>query len=183
MEDVEKVKKICVLYNPENLTAPFLEKIQERYQGEFIYQDFNDLGVGISTVNFNTDINQVELTIIHILSQTFYNRLIPYFYGASGAIIFLTQNPRSFETAKYFYQYFRNITGDSSIPVVFIDVLHENQRILIEEEERLEENSVEYYYEINSDDHIAFNRIFSQFVRNFLDFQKHQDLKLDIINT
>ncbi len=172
MEDNEQVTKICILYNPENLAAPFLKKIQERYQGQFIYQDFNGLGVGISTMNFIIDTNQIELTIIHILSQTFFNRLVPYFYGTSGAIIFLTQNPRSFETAKYFYQYFRNMTSDSSIPVVFIDILDVKKGILIEEEEKLEENSIESYYEMTINDHNGFERIFSQFVKNILVLQE-----------
>jgi len=179
MEKNEQIIKICVLYNPKNLVTPFLEKIQDRYQGQFIYQDFNDLGVGISTLNFISDTNQIELTVIHILGQTFFNKLVPYYYGASGAIIFLTQNPRSFETAKFFYKYFRNITGDPKIPVVFIDVLDEYKRILIEEEEKLDVNSDESYYEMKSDDNNAFDRIFSQFVKNVIDFLENQGLNPD----
>ncbi|MFX0150889.1 MAG: hypothetical protein ACFFAJ_08925 [Candidatus Hodarchaeota archaeon] len=112
---------------------------------------------------------KVEIILVHTIGQILFNRLIPYYHGASGALIFFKRSDSSsFGTARHFYQYFRKITSDSKIPITFIDILNKKVEILISEEEVLEDNSNVNYYEIGSEDTKTFFSIFEKFVERVL---------------
>ncbi|MFX0184038.1 MAG: hypothetical protein ACFE95_13225 [Candidatus Hodarchaeota archaeon] len=157
--------KICILSHPEGLVTHFFSNLYDKYNGKSVYQDFSGLGVGITSIKYEINKKQVEIILVHTIGQILFNRLIPYYHGASGALIFFTRNnTSSFETTRHFYQYFRKIISDSKIPVTFIDILDKGEEILIEDEEILENNSNVGYYELSSNDIQLFLKIFEKFV-------------------
>ncbi|MFX0208379.1 MAG: hypothetical protein ACFFDT_20520 [Candidatus Hodarchaeota archaeon] len=127
--------KICILSHPEDLVTHFLTKLYDKYDGKSVYRDFSGLGVGISSINITSNKKVVEIILVNTIGQILFNRLIHYYHGASGALIFFKRSDSSsVETARHFYQYFRKITSDSEIPVTFIDTLDKKAEILINEE-------------------------------------------------
>jgi GTPase SAR1 family protein len=152
MTDTGVMIKICILSHPESLVTHLFSNLYDKFNGKSVYHDFSGLGVGITSIKYEINKRQVEIILVHTIGQILFNRLIPYYHGASGALIFFTRNnPSSFETARQFYQYFRKITSDSKIPVTFIDILDKPEEILIKDLEVLESNSNVGYYEIYSE--------------------------------
>ncbi|MHA1942411.1 MAG: hypothetical protein ACW97P_11945 [Candidatus Hodarchaeales archaeon] len=89
------------------------------------------------------------------------NKLRPYYIGASGAfIIFSHTNQKSFRAAQRFYQYFRSITNNPSIPVAFIEIQEVDHAIYLTEGERSNKTSNVVYYEIRMGDELNFISIF-----------------------
>ncbi|MFX1283783.1 MAG: hypothetical protein ACFFB5_09010 [Promethearchaeota archaeon] len=159
--------KICVLSHSKELINHFIRKLLSIHKEEATFRNFAALGISIATINLSTNNNRFKLILLITTGQEFLDKLRLYYQGASGAIIlFNSTNSDSFEAAKRHFQYFRKITLNPLVPIIFIDILEKYKEIIIEEPERLEEESNILYYEINEDNFPAFNNILESIIRN-----------------
>lgn len=95
------------------------------------------------------------------------DKLRLYYQGASGAIILLDRdNSHSFLAAKKHFQYFKKVTVNPNVPIIFLDVLESSKEILVEKPEKLEEEPNVLYYEINEGNLQAFENIVELIIKH-----------------
>ncbi|MFX0050260.1 MAG: hypothetical protein ACFFAJ_01175 [Candidatus Hodarchaeota archaeon] len=175
MRENEIIIKICILCQPSDLISYFIPELLDNFEGKTVQYDYSFLGVKPATLKHKVNHKPIKFLLIHTVNQDLYNKLRPYYLGASGAfIIFSRSNSDSYEAAKCFYQYFRKITGDPCIPVAFVDIRDEFTPILIDDGVTLNNGSNEVYYEINAGDFLGFRRIFEIILTDIVSFAHQQ---------
>jgi GTPase SAR1 family protein len=171
-KDDQKVK-ICILSHPKELGNQFIRKMLKAHKEESIYRNFAALGISISTINLSIEYNRIKLILLQATGDEFQDKLRLYYQGASGAIILLEkENSDSFIAAKKHFQYFKKVTLNPNVPIIFMDVLEKSKEILIEEPEKLEEEPNILYYEINEGNFQVFDNIVELIIKHQIMIQK-----------
>lgn len=167
-DSVSKVK-ICVLSHPKKLVTSFIKKLCQKYPDNSTYRNFAALGMSFTTINdFKTNNDPVNIILLQTTNQEFLDKLRLYYQGSAGAIIlFKNDDFDSFEAAKRFFQYFRKVTYNPALPVIFVDI-EKSIEIIIDEPEQLEDNPNILYYQILEDDVQIFYSIIESIIEKHL---------------
>jgi len=170
--------KICILCHPSDLISYFIPELLDNFEGKTVQFDYSFLGVKPATLKYKINHQLIKFLLIHTVNQDLFNKLRPYYLGASGAfIIFSRSIPESYEAAKCFYQYFQKIAEDPRIPVAFIDIRDKSATILIENGVKIDNGSNEVYYEIKAGDFQGFRRVFERIIIEIVSFAHQQSIE------
>lgn len=153
----EPFLRISVLSHPDGYTSQLIQKMVKKYPKQSTYEKISVISANISTFRWHILNNQVKVILIQPISQYFTDKLHNRFYKSSCAMILFSDHD-SQVAAKVFYQNYRRTAGLTN-PVVFVEIINDSNRAIINEPETLENLPNEAYYGIKNNDMNSFQAV------------------------
>lgn len=139
-------------------------------EGKFTTNYLPSLGVDITAKQVNLHGLLLNLIIVDTAGQEFFGKLrTSYYKGSSGCIIFFDATEgEDLLGVKEWYHEFRVHIPDSSVPVVLVRIMSNNEITKTDEKVLLIEEQALIYYTIREDDTNAISQIFDSLLTQIL---------------
>ncbi|MFX0014036.1 MAG: hypothetical protein ACFFB2_13885 [Promethearchaeota archaeon] len=149
--------RISVLSHPDSQTTQLIHLLQRKYPKQSSFENISVISANLFTLRWNLLNNKIKMILIQPVSKYFTDKLHKRFYQTSSAVI-LFSDYDSEVAAKVFYQNYRRTVGLTN-PVVFVELIDDSRRIIINEPETLDNLPNEAYYSIKTNDVHSFKGI------------------------